>query len=261
MFKIPSLKKASSISQFIKDYSEVLKVNFGPEKMKLWAQSLGIQSRSNFKSYTIGTRSLPAKVQRQMSLSMDFSDEQVRILKDPLAPKDITEEADKYFISEDFFASPINTVILNLCGIKAMIDEKQICHILQGLYDAEQIQSSIQMLLSHKLIQHREDRSLERIFEGRIVTLPGQKSNHSRHYFKSSYAMADMAWEFPLDIREMGSFTFRMNSSNLLKMKDLVRNFRSDLCRLGASTGKSDSVFHCTIATFPIYLERETQAN
>jgi hypothetical protein len=44
-----------------------------------------------------------------------------------------------------------------------------------------------------------------------------------------------------------------MDAENIGKMKDLVRNFRREVTKLNAKEGKCDSVYHCSMATFPIY--------
>ena len=113
---------------------------------------------------------------------------------------------EKYFVSEEFFQTPLNTIILNLCGLEKSLTRAEIVKTLSGAFKSQEIEESIDRLLSLKLIGQSEN-WLKRIFHGSITTPPGQKFLSSKSYFKSTYEMADKAWEFPLDKREIHAFT------------------------------------------------------
>ena len=168
----------------------------------------------------------------------------------------MTEE-NKYFVSDDFFSTPIHTLILNLCGVQKVMDLFQIELILENVFSKAEIKKSIEILLTQKLIEKLANGSFKRCFEGTLTTPSGRKSKSSQEYFRLSYRMADHAWEQPLDSREIGAFSFRLNLENVAKMKDLVRSFRREVTALYSEEQKPNAVYHCSLAVFPIFIPKK----
>lgn len=255
MTEITSIFKASSVSQFLHSYSNLLKKIFGAPRVKQWAEESGMSSRVTFKQYTTGKRPLPKAVVHKLEKTLDFSESEKMELKNKLdGSKNSLERNQSYTVSPEFFRSPINTIILNLCGIQAQMTHQKIISVLANVSAPANIDLAIKALLDLNLVIESADGHLIRIFEGSLSTVPGQKSAASQNYFKESFALADKAWDLPLEIRELSAFTFRLKTEDIPKMKDIVRNFRKDLSSLHQKE-ISDCVYQCSVAAFPIYLE------
>jgi len=259
MFRIPSIFKANSSGAFLKDQSDFVKAQRGSTGLKEWLTKIGITSRISFKHYLAGKRALPRDAQKNLAKSLDFSSAEAQRFDD-LQEGKVNPSAvplgEMYYISDDFFASSLNTIILNLCGIQKRMDTHQLEAILKGVFSVNEIQESVVLLLMHGLVQSVEGH-LIRTFHGVVTTAPGQKSLHSQAYFKSASAMADLAWNFPLEDREMHSFTCRLDSKDIPKMKTLVRQFRKDLSAISGKNENLNSVYQCSVSAFPIYLEKD----
>lgn len=255
----PSIFEASHITHFLNSYVSAVKKYFGSERLKTWSQDLGINSRITFKKYIKGKTPIPSLIIEKMREGLDLSKSEIVEFDQKLNMNTSAEPRSSvkdFVVSSEFFDSPINTMILNLCGIQTPMNLQKIQDIFNGVYEFEEIERSIKKLIELSLIQENFDGRLIRIFEGNLTTLPGQKSTASKNYFKESYRLADMAWEFPLAIREVGAFTFRLSSEDIPEMKQLIRNFRKDMSALGKKNN-SNSVYQCSIAAFPIYLEQQ----
>jgi hypothetical protein len=253
MREIPSVYNDRTVLEFLQKQAEFIRSSFGGGALKSWAESIGIKSRITFKKIVSGHKALKATEVDAIQKSLDMSHSERMIFNGKMKGPKVEKQ---YFVSEDFFASPLNTIVLNLCGINTSMNHEKIKSILRGAFTEAHIEEAIALLLSLELIQHQEDGSLKRMFEGAITTAPGVKSKTSQEYFQKSYQLANLAWAFPLEMREMQSFTFRIDSEDIPKLKDLVRNFRSSVSNLSSKETK-DSVYQCSIAAFPIYLESE----
>lgn len=250
MTKIPSVLN-HSITKFFALYTSFLKTHFSSDLVKQWATYIGITSRINFKKYLSEKKPLPHKVIEDFISQLDLSDSEEKLFRsnEKIGVTDSTKDA-TYYVEDSFFASPINTILLNLCALQVPMSQEKIHLILQDKYSAEQINTALEYLCKKELINQNVN-TYQRIFHGRITTPPGVKSHSSRAYFKESYELANAAWELPLNVRELGSFTFRIEQKDIGKMKDIARKFRQDLIAL--NTEDSDSVFQASFAVFPIY--------
>ncbi len=239
---------------YFKGLSLAIKKIYGPEALRSWAINSGITSRISFQKYIKGARPVPDSVKARMSQNLDLSSAERERLLDFGSHEDFSNTVGaQHLVKEDFFNNPINTLILNLCGIEAEMDELKIYTIFYGVYTKDDIDTSIQVLMESHLVKRTANGVLTRCFEGSVTTLPGKKSFHSKEYFKFSYRLVELAWEQTLVNRELNAFTFRMRHEDVPKVKTLVRNFRSQLSQFHSSNLKSDSVYHCSIVVFPVF--------
>lgn len=259
MIAIPSLFK-ESVAQYLKNYLHIVKLQFGSEQVKNWAEKIGITSRITFKHIVHGRKSLTTEQMQDLKKILDLSESERQLLgKNSLLASGGVASAttsENFFISPDFFSTPLNTIVLNLCALNKNLNSIDIQKILAKKYSFQDISQSIAHLLELKLIQENSDGSLKRIFHGTLTTLPGVKSTSSREYFKHTYELADKAWEEPLHMREINAFTFKIDAEDVPKMKDLIRKLRHDLNEL-SKNANNDSLYQCSIAAVPIYIGAE----
>jgi len=255
LFEIPSVFHETSFSEYLKKYVVAFKTIFGPEEFKQWILRSGISSRITFQKYLKQKRAIPGRTQQKLFVNLDFSTVESDSFSQTRSANQSMVKADTYAAPEIFFASPLNTIVLNLCGLNAVMTEEKILSILNTCFSVTQIDESIHFLLNSKLIEKNTSGILKRCFEGSITTLPGAKSTASREYFKDVYRLADQAWKLPLADRELNAFTFRMNQKDLPKVKALVRNFRHQLGQFHLKETGADSVYQCAVAVIPVFCE------
>ncbi len=233
-----------------------MKDQYGSDAVKAWALKVGITSRITFKHILQGRKQLSSRQIKEIEDMLDLGRKDRESLTNPsLAPQE--KNLEKFFISPDFFETPINTIILNLCALNRPMNAENIQEILKNSFQSADIDKSILYLLDLKLIQKNEDGSLKRIFHGNLVTLPGIKSSSSREYFKHTYQLADKGWEEPIHLRELSAFTFKINSDDIPKVKDLIRKLRQDINEL-SNEADNNSLYQCGIAAVPIYIGKES---
>jgi hypothetical protein len=252
--KIPTLQESPTVREYLNTYGAFIKKLFGGEAVADFGNSLGYKSRITYRNVTQGKRPVYQDETPQISQALDLSASEREVLQKKL-DGDVTVEnrEDKFFVSPGFFDTPLNTIILNLCGLQKPISSARIHQAMKDIFSVEQIEKSINTLLELKLIA-KTDEGLKRIFEGSITTPPGMKIKSSRDYFKRSYELADMAWELPLEQREIHSFTLRLNSDDIPKLKEALREVRTKLSSITPAES-ANAVFQCSLAAFPVFID------
>lgn len=254
MIRIPFLLKESSLPKYLKNYISLLKSQLGAEYVKTWSQKVGITSRITFKHILNGRKPLNDSQQKRVENALDLGNQERKFLEN-LNLIEQKHSSDKFYVNSDFFQTPLNTIVLNLCALKKPMKRLDIQNALENIFQPNAIEESISNLLKINLIQEEPDGNFKRIFHGTLTTLPGVKSTSSRDYFKHTYQLAEIGWEFPLHMRELHAFTFKMNSKDIPVAKDLIRKLREDLTEL-SKKAENDSVFQCSLAAIPIYCEK-----
>lgn len=257
MITLPSIIKEDSLLTYVRKYLLALQTYGGAISVKEWALKVGVSSRVTFRQILKGKRKITGLQLQAIQNQLDLGHiERLAIDHLPLG-NTIPTKKEQFFASSDFFATPLNTIVLNLCALNKPMQYQGIRVTLKDLFREEEIQKSISLLLQNNLIAKDEAGNLKRIFNGDITSLPGAKSTFHREYYKSSYAIADKAWDLDLHLREISAFTFRISLNDVPKLKDLIRKFREDITIFSQSE-KTDSVYQCSIAAVPIYLASKT---
>lgn len=252
--EMPTLFERQNLNFYLKAYLRIFKSYFGAEQVKAWSLKLGVTSRITFKHLLSGKRDLNYQQKSNLENLLDLSQKE----KDFLVSKVNSSSTPKAFIAPpDFFATPLNTIILNLCGLKTGMAEHEVKAILSPAFSEEEIVSSTNTLLKLNLVAPAKNQRLHRIFKGNITTLPGVKSNASEKYFQKVNVLSQQAWHLPLTMREFNSFTFRIKQQDFAKAKDLVRDFRKEITRLSADEDQ-DTVYQASICLFPIYTQNRS---
>lgn len=264
MEQLPSLKHEATMTGYFSKFTKAVRVTTGPTGFKAWLARIGIGSRITFKHIHAGRRKVPAaNFKSALDLSFVEAQDFDRLTAQATASGETTanglaaasaHDAPAFFVVEDgFFKTPLNTIVLNLCGVKERMDRLRIHEILGAGFGTESIDNSIAGLLALQLIERTPEGHLNRIFEGSLKTLPGAKSENAREYFKTVNDLASRAWSIPLERRELQAFNIRIDQRDVPRLKDLVRNFRVDCANLSAPEA-CDSVYQCSVAAFPIYI-------
>lgn len=251
MEKIPVREANETLGSYLDKFARLIKIELGEDQFKSWLFNLGIKSRITFKHILAGRKQVSvSKLKAQLDMSLQ---ESVSLEKLTNVPND---KPPTFYVSDEFLSSPIHTIILNLCGIRTQMQTETLHQILGSVFDTPQINSSIELLKSEKLITLNAHGSLVRIFEGVITSIPGIKSDSSKKYFETVNNLSNVAWHFPLEVREMHSYTLRIEKKDIPRLKDLIRNFRADCYKL-SNPEMRDSVYQCSISAFPVFIDHE----
>lgn len=258
MRSIPSIFYSKSVGDFLKEYADFFKNQFGADEFKTWAERCGIYSRITFGLYSRNKKKLPEIVQKNLEQELDLSESAKQRLRSMNTTDFGTEKAAQYtednyfYVTDDFFSTPLHTIVLNLCDLEKPLSESEIKKTLRGLFQEKEIQNSIELLLRLNLIKIKSKDQLRRHARGTLTTLPGRRSVGVAGYYQKTYDMAQAAQALPLTEREFGAFTIRIDSSSLPKIKDLARNFRRDIETIEKEAAPT-SVYQCAVAVFPVY--------
>ncbi|MFS4458053.1 TIGR02147 family protein [Bdellovibrio sp. HCB2-146] len=257
---IPSIFTFKTVPQFMSSYSQFLKEVLGGEKVKGWSKSFGIKSRITFRHVLKGHRKMSAAQIKKLKASLDMTESERANLDSKLKATEqgvslSNTSPQVFYAPEYFFSTPIHTLILNLCGLPGLMTSEKIQAILQNAFSLKEIHDSIALLSFHHLIQRQDDGTLIRIFEGPITLPSGQRSSSCHGYYQKTFEMAAGAFDLPLTEREMQAFTFRLNSEDFPKAKDLIRKLRHDLSQLSSKEERS-AVYQGAVVAFPIYDSR-----
>lgn len=255
MNPIPQRLKENSFSSFLRAYFLFVRKQLGGEQVKKLALTMGVTSRITFKYILRGKKELNAQ---QLSKTQDLLDLSHRERLDSTqfsSDNNSRLEENYFYVSEDFFNTPLNTITLNFCSLKKPMSIEQIQDSLKSMFEQEEVKESVDLLIKLKLIEKQGDGSLKRIFHGSLSNIPGIKSSASRNYFSKTYQLADLSWQAPLHLRELNSFTVRLDFRDIPKLKDLIRKLRQDISDL-SSRSESNSIYQCSIAAAPIHIEK-----
>ncbi len=251
IFRIPSVRKAMSFHAYFRDTFTLLKRRIPSSSFLSILSSMGIKSRVSYRSLVAGKRSFDSKRLNKLSNVLDHSHSERRAisaLHAGFASEIDSDEMDYYTCSPHVLSHPINTIVLNLCGLPHRMDEKILCDLLKKLFSAEEVGHAIALLEEADLIFRDETGGLKRNKELTLSTLPGVKAEHSRNYYRQTFALAEAQLDLDLAEREYIAFSTHIRRADLPKLKDLARQFRRSVYEL--SKGQSDAVIHVNLNAF-----------
>jgi len=251
--EIPELKNATRFSQFLKSIFEVFKITSSPAKFKEKAEELGINSRVSFHQIISGKRTFPTTKIPNLIKACDLSFTEAKAANSLLRNTRLNSSPSQntYALgAPEVLSSPLNTIVLNLCGIQNDVTEKVLLIILAPLFSAEEIASSVKLLLEQHFLNLNEKSVLKRQeISYQLSTPNGIKLEYAKNYIGESLILAQKAYDFPLSDREYTAFTARIKKEDFLKVKDLVRGFRKAVYEL-SSVSEYDSVAQFNLNAF-----------
>ncbi len=257
MDKIPSISESGNLTEYFSNFSDSVRKNLSQMEFIEWLGNLGIHSRITFKHILKDRRKLNGlKFKNALDLSFKEAQSFDQLLFKKENENRENSQPMSYAVAHDFFASPLNTIVLNLCGINTKMNREEITAILRGAFSIDEINQSVDRLLKEKLIEENKERKLVRVFEGPLTTLPGIKSETCQRYFQLANKLSEVSWKLPLNIREQHSYTIRIDSKDIPRLKDLVRQFRSDCAALSEPQSRN-SVYQCIVSAFPIFIDEK----
>lgn len=211
----------------------------------------GINSRITFNKLIVGSRQISESRISDICRSLDLTFVDGLVAKELIKNPKTQPQTRGYYqlgVSSEILSNPLHTIIMNLCNLKhKKMNHQNICETLSNLYLKSEVYESINLLLANEMIYEDQEQYLRKKDNPYKLNSPqGIKVDFARKYISKSLAIAEKGYDLPLDEREYTAFTAAIKREDMLKVKDLVRNFRKAIYELSDSN-HYDCVVHTNL--------------